>query len=171
MLERMITKVNVLNIFLDRFLECLFTVFIAPLMTPRQVSGARGPGAGDPGLGVGAWVVTCRQKGRAKGKRHTPSVRWTLDIEAVIFVLEISRPFPRASVTFSWRAPLSSSWYSPGWQSWGGVLYWLSNTTRFVSCVLRDYTDTMGWSFGSKTSVLIVKLILIQKSLGPLYLV
>ena len=50
MLKRMITKIIVLNI----FLECLFTVFIAPLMTPRQVSGARGPGAGDPGLGVGA---------------------------------------------------------------------------------------------------------------------
>ena len=50
MLKRMITKIIVLNI----FLECLFTVFIAPLVTPRQVSGARGPGAGDPGLGVGA---------------------------------------------------------------------------------------------------------------------
>ena len=54
MFERKITRIIVLNIFLDRFLECLFTVFIAPLMTPRQVSGARGPGAGDPGLGVGA---------------------------------------------------------------------------------------------------------------------
>ena len=42
MLESMITRIIVLNIFLDRFLECLFTVFIATPMSLGQGAGARG---------------------------------------------------------------------------------------------------------------------------------